>query len=83
MLCSTITTKGQITIPKDIRNVLNVGKGDRVEFLVDTNGSVTILPVTTDITALKCLVPKPQKYVSLDDMKNAIRDHGLLPTDTN
>ncbi len=76
MLSSTITTKGQITIPKDIRNILNIGKGDRIEFLVDTNGSVTILPVTTDIKALKGLVPKPKKYVSLDDMKNAIRDQG-------
>ena len=60
MLSSTITAKGQITIPKDIRNMLNVGKGDRVEFFVNTNGSVTILPVTTDITALKGLDPKPK-----------------------
>ncbi len=76
MLSSTITSKGQITIPKDIRNILNVGKGDRVEFLVDTNGAVTILPVTTDVTALKGLFPKPKKYVSLNNMKNAIREHG-------
>ena len=76
MLRSTITTKGQITIPKDIRNILNVGKGDRVEFFVNTDGSVTIFPVTTDITALKGLVPKPKKHVSLGDMKNAIREHG-------
>ena len=76
MPSATITTKGQITTPKDIRNILNIGKGDRVEFLVDTNGSVTILSVTTDIKALKGLVPKPKKYVSLDDMKNAIRKLG-------
>ncbi len=76
MLSSTITTKGQITIPKDIRNFLNIDKGDRIEFLVGANGSVTILPVTTDITALKGLVPKPQEYVSLNDMKNAIRNQG-------
>ncbi len=76
MLSSTITTKGQVTIPKDIRNILNVGKGDRVKFLVDPKGVVTILPVITDITALKGLVPKLQEYVSLNDMKNAIRDHG-------
>ncbi len=75
MLSSTITTKGQITIPKDIRNILNIGKGDRVEFLVDANGAVTILPVANDITALKGLVAKPEKYVSLEDMKNAIRSN--------
>ncbi len=75
MLSSTITTKGQITIPKDIRNILNIGKGDRVEFLVDANGAVTILPVANDIIALKGLVAKPEKYVSLEDMKNAIRSN--------
>ena len=73
MPSATITTKGQITTPKNISNILNIGKGDGVNFLVDTNGSVTILPVTTDIKVLKGLVPKPKKYVALDDMKNAIR----------
>ena len=76
MLSSTITTKGQITIPKNIRNLLKVDKGDRIEFLVNNNGSVTIWPITTDITALKGLVPKPKNYVSLNDMKKTIRDQG-------
>ena len=76
MATSTITTKGQVTIPKQIRNLLNVDKGDRVEFLVDDNGTVTIWPVTSDITELKGLVARPDKYISLQDMKNAIRDQG-------
>ena len=76
MATSTITTKGQVTIPKQIRDLLNVDKGDRVEFLVDDNGTVTIWPVTIDITELKGLVARPDKYVSLQDMKNAIRDQG-------
>ena len=76
MPTSTITTKGQITIPKQIRNLLNIDKGDRVEFLVDENGTVTLWPVTTVVTELKGLVSKPEKYVSLQDMKNGIRDQG-------
>lgn len=76
MATSTITTKGQVTIPKHIRNILNIDKGDRVEFLVDANGTVTIWPVTSDVTELKGLVSKPEKYVSIEDMKNAIRDQG-------
>ncbi len=82
MLSSTITTKGQITIPKDIRNLLKVDKGDRVEFLVDNNGAVTIWPVNTDITALKGLVPKPKKHVSLSDMKKALRNQDLIKPET-
>jgi AbrB family looped-hinge helix DNA binding protein len=76
MAISTITTKGQVTIPKQIRNLLNIDKGDRIEFLVDNNGTVTLWPITSDITELKGLVSKPEKYVSLKDMKNAIRNQG-------
>jgi len=64
MAISTITTKGQVTIPKQIRNLLNIDKGDRIEFLVDNNGTVTLWPITTDITELKGLVSKPEKHVS-------------------
>lgn len=76
MPTSTVTTKGQVTIPKQIMNILNIDKGDRVEFVVDANGTVTIWPVTSDVTKLKGLVPKPKNYVSLEDMKNAIREQG-------
>ena len=76
MTISTVTTKGQVTIPKHIRNLLNIDKGDRVEFLVDNYGAVTIWPITTDVTELKGLVSKPDKYVSLKDMKNAIQNQG-------
>ena len=76
MLSSTITTKGQITIPKNIRTLLKSDKGDKVEFVVDNKGVVTIWPITTDVTSLKGLVPKPKKYVSLSDMKNAINEQG-------
>jgi antitoxin PrlF len=40
---STITSKGQITVPLEIRNRLGLKKGDRVEFVVD-NGRTTIRP---------------------------------------
>jgi len=43
MPTATITTKGQLTLPKPIRDYLKVDRGDRVEFLVDTNGVVTDL----------------------------------------
>jgi antitoxin PrlF len=40
---STISSKGQITVPLEIRNRLGLKKGDRVEFVVD-NGHTTIRP---------------------------------------
>ncbi|WP_390889297.1 AbrB/MazE/SpoVT family DNA-binding domain-containing protein [Leptodesmis sichuanensis] len=35
MLTSTITSKGQITIPKAIRDLLNLHPGDRIDFIVE------------------------------------------------
>lgn len=35
---STITAKGQTTVPKSVRQALGVGYGDRIAFLVDEHG---------------------------------------------
>ena len=40
---SKITAKGQLTMPKPVRDVLGVGEGDRVRFVV-ANGVVTVEP---------------------------------------
>lgn len=37
-----VMAKGQVTIPKDIRNLLGISEGDRVSFVVE-NGSVKIV----------------------------------------
>jgi AbrB family looped-hinge helix DNA binding protein len=41
---STVTTKGQITIPKEVRDRLRIGAGDRVSFLVRDDGVVELRP---------------------------------------
>ncbi len=73
---ATLTSKGQITVPKVIRERLHLKPGDKVEFLVDAEGHVTIVPVTEDVTSLKGLVPKPAKPVSIEEMNAAIRRRG-------
>lgn len=44
---STISSKGQVTIPQDIRKGLGVNAGDRIEFIVE-DGRTTIRPLRTD-----------------------------------
>jgi antitoxin PrlF len=44
-MSSTISSKGQITIPAEIRHRLGVKEGDRVEFVVD-NGRTILQPAT-------------------------------------
>ncbi len=73
MPVATLTSKGQITIPKEIREQLQVQTGDRIEFLVGDNGQITIYPATSDVTTLKGLIPKPQNPVTLAGMKDVIR----------
>ncbi|MDD6059175.1 MAG: AbrB/MazE/SpoVT family DNA-binding domain-containing protein [Ruminococcus sp.] len=47
-----VMSKGQVTIPKDVRNVLGIESGDRVTFIVE-NGNVRI--VNTAIYAMQIL----------------------------
>lgn len=75
MITATVTSKGQITIPKYIRDQLKIQVGDRINFLFDaTNGSVTFLPVKRDVKELKGIVSKPLKSISISDMNKAIKE---------
>lgn len=47
MEVSRMTSKGQVTIPKSIRERLNLKEGDRVAFIEDENGNVTIKKAST------------------------------------
>lgn len=44
-MSTTITTKGQVTIPKAIREHLGLYAGDRVDFAFADDGSVRVQPV--------------------------------------
>jgi AbrB family looped-hinge helix DNA binding protein len=72
---STITSKGQVTIPKQVREFLKLEVGDRVDFHVAADGSVKLVPVTRPVASLKGMLPKPQRAVTLDEMEAAIA-HG-------
>jgi len=77
MITATVTSKGQITIPKDIRDQLKIQAGDRIHFFIDNStGTVTFLPVKTNVRELKGIVPKPQKPISISDMNEAIQAGG-------
>ncbi len=73
---ATLTSKGQITLPKEIREQLKLKPGDRMKFLVGPNGGITILPVTSDVTILKDLIPQPKQPVTLEAMRATISQRG-------
>jgi AbrB family looped-hinge helix DNA binding protein len=67
---SAITSKGQATIPKAIRDHLGLRPGDRVKFFIHPDGYVAILP-KVPISALKGML-RTSKRASLADMDAAI-----------
>jgi antitoxin PrlF len=73
MSAATITSKGQITIPKDIRALLNLHSGDKINFIVEESGEVRFLPATRDVSTLKGIIAKPKKAVSVEQMKASIK----------
>jgi len=76
MSTSTVTSKGQITIPRDVRMALGIESGDKVHFNVDDEGRVFFVPVTVAVTSLKGIVPKPNKAVCVEDMRATIIKRG-------
>jgi AbrB family looped-hinge helix DNA binding protein len=76
MAIATLTSKGQITLPKEIRDQLKLDSGDRIEFLIGADGRITVWPVTSDVTTLKGMIPKPRRPVTLEAMRAAIRRRG-------
>ena len=72
MSTATLTSKGQITIPADVRRRLSLAAGDKVIFVELEGGGYKLAPVNLPITALKGIVPKPDREVSLQDMEEAI-----------
>lgn len=76
MTTATITTKGQITIPADVRNALSVGTGDRVEFVQIEPGQYLFVAANRSVTELKGMFGKPTKTATIEDMNHAIAARG-------
>jgi antitoxin PrlF len=73
MPAATLTSKGQLTLPKRIRELLKVETGDVVEFVVTDDGTVQVRAGTYDVRDLRGLLKRPnRKAVSLEEMDAAI-----------
>ncbi|MGB3186618.1 MAG: AbrB/MazE/SpoVT family DNA-binding domain-containing protein [Ornithinimicrobium sp.] len=71
MTSATVTSKGQITIPADVRARLGLRPGSRLAF-VPTAGGYEIHPQAASIKDLKGAVPRPAQAVSIEEMDQAI-----------
>ncbi len=75
MPATRITSKGQVTIPKAIRDALCVGPDDRVLFVRHDDGTVVVQPETVDVRSLKGRLNRyVTRPVSVDEMSAAIAE---------
>lgn len=76
MTTATLTSKGQITIPADVRRALNVQTGDRVEFVQVQPGRFELVAATRSVRELKGIFGKPARALSVEDMNRVIAEQG-------
>ena len=76
---TTLTSKAQITLPKGIRTLLQLEPGDKVDFVPQPDGRVTVAKVRktsqASFASLRGLLPKPQRAYSIEEMNQAVLNH--------
>lgn len=73
MPAATVTSKGQITIPKEVRERLKLKAGDRVVFVVRSDDDVVLKPAKTDIRQLYGMLHrKGRSAKTLEEMDQGI-----------
>lgn len=71
---STVTSKGQITIPKVVRERLNLEPGDKVYFAVEDDGSVSLMARKQSVEGLFGLLANKvrlKRPIAIEDMNPA------------
>ncbi|MCZ6522256.1 MAG: type II toxin-antitoxin system PrlF family antitoxin [Alphaproteobacteria bacterium] len=77
MALATLTSKGQTTIPKSVREKLALKAGDRLEFLVQDDGAVLMIAATVSLDDLEGMLSPPPRPVTLEEMDRAIRNRAI------
>jgi AbrB family looped-hinge helix DNA binding protein len=71
---ATVTSKGQVTLPSELRKRLGLHKGSRIRFSIPTSGPIEIEPVRYELEDLWRIADagaKPEGVMSFDEMNAA------------
>ena len=69
MTTATLTAKGQTTIPKTVRNHFGLKSGDKLDFIIEPDGGVTIRPVNIDALRVTGLRMHHYAPVGIENME--------------
>ena len=76
MPASRITSKGQITLPKAVREALGVEAGDRVSFRIGDDGVVVLEAETIDLRSLRGSLRPRRRGITVEQMTEVVRQRG-------
>jgi AbrB family looped-hinge helix DNA binding protein len=71
-MIATLSAKGQVTMPKSIRNKCGLDFGDKLDFTLRDDGVLEVIPIKQPASRLKGMLPRPSRAVSVDAMNRAI-----------
>jgi AbrB family looped-hinge helix DNA binding protein len=74
MPTATVTSKGQITIPIQVRKALGLDAGDKIDFVETEKGQYAMKPRTGSIRDLEGCIPRLDYVPTIEDMNEAILD---------
>ncbi len=71
-MTSTVTSKGQVTIPVEARRRLRIVPGTKLEFVICDDGRLEVRPLSGSLKDLKGVAPHPERALTLAEMDAAI-----------
>jgi len=71
-MTGTVTSKGQVTIPVEVRRKLGIVPGTALEFVVTDAGTLVVIPRSRSVRDLKGMIPRPKRALSVEEMQHAI-----------
>lgn len=73
-MIAKITSKGQITLPSEIRKALKIKSGDKLDFYLGADGELRAKRIDSNLNSLLGILPKAQRSLSLEEMDQAIQN---------
>ena len=77
MLTDEMTSRGLVTVPKEVCDHLGVKAGDGLHFTIEKSGRVIVEVAKVSIMDLKGILPKPLRPVTLEEMGEGIAEGTL------
>ena len=72
-MLATLTSKGQVTLPKEIRDALKLSSGAKLDFSLQADGSVNVRPMKNSIASLFGILKRPGgKAFTIEQQKASV-----------